>query len=163
MSNKPKKPVSLENKALDLLSRRRLSRGELKIKLMQRSYAEDKIDALLDRYVELGYLDDKTLAHDIAGWKIEAKPMGRRSLMAEMYKRKIPEDLAEAAVDKVFTEQDESELAEKALYSILRRTLDKNKIFDRMRRLGFGYADIKSAMDKLEPEGGYIVKDREKG
>ena len=162
MFEKPKKIVPLARKALDLLSRRRLSRGELKFKLLQRNYNEKEIDKLLDRYEELGYLDDKSLADDMAGWKIEAKPMGRRSLSAELYKRRIPENLVESAIDKIYSAANEEELAEKALSNILKRTIEKNKVWERMSRLGFNFDVIMSAMHKLEPEGGYIIKEKPK-
>ena len=162
MFEKPKKIVPLSKKALDLLSRRRLSRGELKFKLLQRNYNEAEIDKLLDRYEELGYLDDVSLANDVAGWKIEAKPMGRRSLLNELHKRRIPPDLVESAVDKVYAQTDEEELAERALKNILKRTIERNKVWERMSRLGFKYNVIMSVMHKLEPEGGYTIPEKPK-
>ena len=155
MARKVRKPVSLKQKALDLLSRRRLSRGELRDKLLMRGYSETEIDRLLDHYEEIGYLDDVSLAYDYAKQRLGVNPMGRRLLILELLKRKLPPELAQTVVEELFTEFSEAERAEAACRIIVKKTNSKAKIWNKMVRLGFPYDLIESAVARYEPENGY--------
>lgn len=155
MDKQPKRRVPLQKKALDLLSRRRLSRGELKDKLLTRGYEESEIDSLLDRFEELGYLDDESLAFDYAVGRLAVLPMGRKRLRAELLKRRIPEELATAAADEAFSKTSEEWTAEKAHEAVLRSTKARNKVWGKLSRLGFPYDVIETVMSRNEPESGY--------
>jgi regulatory protein len=155
MGKRPKKTVPLSQKALDLLSRRRLTRGELKFKLLTRDYKEAEIDVLLNRYEEIGYLDDESLANDYARDRLNIKPMGRMLLKIELKKRRIPESIVEKAVEKIFSENKEEELAELYLQSLLAKTRNRKKIWDRLARRGFQYGIIETVMSRFSPEEGY--------
>ena len=155
MARKARKPVPLKQKALDLLSRRRLSRGELRFKLLIRGYSEIEIDRLLDHYGEIGYLDDSLLAYDYARQRLAVNPMGRKLLMLELLRRKLPTELAQNVVEEVFTEFSEEERAEAACKILVKKTDNKAKIWNKMVRLGFPYDLIESAVARNEPEGGY--------
>jgi len=155
MGKRPKKTVPLSQKALDLLSRRRLTRGELKFKLLTRDYKEAEIDVLLNRYEEIGYLDDESLANDYARDRLNIKPMGRMLLKIELKKRRIPESIVEKAVEKIFSENKEEEFAELYLQSLLSKTRNRKKIWDRLARRGFQYGIIETVMSRFSPEEGY--------
>ncbi len=55
-------PRPAKDVALALLARREHSRSELSLKLRQRGYAKDDIDAALNELVERGYQDDSRAA-----------------------------------------------------------------------------------------------------
>ncbi len=146
----------MREKALDLLSRRRLSRGELRDKLLYRKYDQAEIEALLDHYQELGYLNDESLAVDYAQQRLELKPMGHRLLRMELLKRRLPEDMVEEAVDKAFEQASEEAVAERAISTLLRRTRLKTRLWNRLARLGFPYDVIDRVIanhyDEIEEE-----------
>ena len=155
MDKKPRKKPSVSEKAVDLLSRRRLTRGELRIKLRSRQYPAAEIEELLDRYQEIGYLDDKTLARDFAESRLMMKPMGRRLLELELRKRLLSDDLAESAAERAFREISEDDLAEQVVRKMLCLTRDRKKIYQKLARLGFQYDVIENAMSKCEPDDGW--------
>jgi len=139
---------SVHDKALDLLARRRLSRGELRWKLWQRKYDEAEVEKTLDRLQELGLLDDKALAEDYAEDRVSMKPMGKRLLLQELHKRLLEPALAEKAAEKVLAGLSEEDLAEQALEREMKLTQDVKKLYNRMLRLGFGYEVIEETMEK---------------
>jgi regulatory protein len=134
---KEKKQIPIDEKALDLLSRRRLTRGELRIKLLIRRYLISDIELLLNRYEESGLLNDRELAFDYAQHRLEELPMGQKRLKFELLKRRITNDLAEEVVQLVYEDLDEEELAQKALRMIMKETKDKAKVWRRITKLGF--------------------------
>jgi len=146
MSKKPQ--PSVHDKALDLLARRRLSRGELRWKLLVRKYEEAEVENTLDRLQELGLLDDKALAEDYAENRVSAKPMGKRLLLQELQKRLVETELAESAAEKALEGLSEEDLAEQALQREMRLTKDVKKLYSRMLRLGFGYEVVEEALRK---------------
>lgn len=124
---------------MDLLSRRRLSRGELRDKLLFRKYIQGEIEVLLDHYEELGYLDDNSLAADYSQQRLTVKPMGRRLLRMELLKRRIPAQIVDDAVETAFEKESEEQVAEKAIESALRKSRLKSKVWNALSRLGFPY------------------------
>ncbi|WP_295854927.1 regulatory protein RecX [uncultured Microbacterium sp.] len=61
--------------------------------------ADDAIaDELIDRFVDLGYLDDAAFAEQLAMSAVERKGEGRRAVAETLRKRGIPRDIAEAAL-----------------------------------------------------------------
>ena len=148
-------PTPLQEKALDLLSRRRLSRGELKMKLAVTKYPESEIEALLDRFEEINLLDDEALADDFAAARISHRPMGKMLLKLELKKRLLSNELVEKTVEKAFREVKEEELAEKECSRLLEKTVSRKKIWDALCRRGFQFRTVGEVMTKLQPEDGY--------
>lgn len=152
MQRKPKKQVPLKEKALDLLSRRRLSRGELRDKLVFRGYPVDEIEKLLDHYEDLGFLNDKSLALDYAVQRLKSIPMGRLRLKAELFRRRLPENLIQQAVEAAFNEISEEDSAQTAFTTLTRTLKDRRKIWNKMMRLGFPHDIIESVLADFRPE-----------
>ena len=155
MPRKPKTKPSLQEKALDLLSRRRLSTGELRAKLLQRKYDPQEIETLLERYSKFGYLDDKSLASDYASDRLAMKPMSSKLLRYELRKRFLPDDLIDSTVSQAFAEKSEEEFAYEVVKREIRYTRSKTKIYKKLTRLGFYYDIIESALSKFPPESGW--------
>jgi regulatory protein len=150
--NKPNVP--LQDKAVDLIARRRLSRGELHHKLLLRNYPEIQIKEVLDRFEELGYLNDQSLAVDFAQNKIAIHPIGKRRLIWELIKRRVPQDLAELAVEIAFENLNEEDLARKALENLDAKKLNPDAIWRKMANLGFDSHLIANLMS----EAGYVTE-----
>ncbi len=93
---------TLRNRAeLSLTKRlrtRQLSVAESRTVLAEQSLDAATIDAVLDRFEELGYLDDATLAEHLVYLGCERKGHGRHVVAQTLAKRGIPRDLADAAL-----------------------------------------------------------------
>lgn len=68
------------------------------------------VEELVDRFVDLGYLDDGALADQLALSGVERKGQGRRAVVQTMLKRGIPRDVADAAVDALPDDDDDRAL-----------------------------------------------------
>jgi len=137
---------TIQEKALDLLSRRSLTRGELKAKLLQRGYRSGEIEPQLDHYEDLGFLNDGVLAMDYTKYTLESRPMSRRMLKYELKKRLFPEEIIEMAVEAVFAETSDREMAERAYRLEAKHSKDRKKIYNRLLRLGFDYEVVSEVM-----------------
>lgn len=148
-----RKPVPLADKAADLLARRRLSRGELRTKLLQRRYDTGEVEALLDRYEQLGFLNDRELAFDRATFWLESRPVSKRFLIYKLRQSLIPDNIARDAVEEKYKGHSEEDMAEKALEIEMRHTKKRDKLWGKLIRLGFAPDILRGAFErKLPPE-----------
>lgn len=88
-------PPTALDVALRLIARRPHFRAELRRKLVTRGFAQDEIEAALDRVAGLGYLDDTALAAREAERLRERRGLARAGVAAELARKGV----AEAAVD----------------------------------------------------------------
>ncbi|MEE6274023.1 regulatory protein RecX [Georgenia sp. MJ206] len=120
--------------ALRLLSAAPRSRAQLAEKLAARDVPDDVADALLDRYEEVGLLDDAAYADMLVRTRHAERGLARRALAQELRRKGIDGDVAQAALEQV---EDEDELtAARALVArrvAATRGLEREK---RRRRLG---------------------------
>ena len=101
------------DKALELLSFRARSEGELERRLLRGGHVPSAAESALRRCRELGYLDDRAFALAHVRDRLRLRPKGRRALRSELFRKGVDGELAEAAIDEAFTESglDETELA----------------------------------------------------
>ncbi|MFZ8757798.1 regulatory protein RecX [Microbacterium sp. HMH0099] len=93
------------------LRTRSLSLSESRTALRGVEGVDDALVAeLIDRFVDLGYLDDGALADQLALSGVERKGQGRRAVVQTMLKRGIPRDVADAAVDALPDDDDDRAL-----------------------------------------------------
>lgn len=81
------------------LRSRSLSLAEARAALSGVEGADDAvIDAVVAKFVDLGYLDDEAFAEQLALSAIERRGQGRRAIVQTLRKRGIPRDVADAAI-----------------------------------------------------------------
>lgn len=141
------------NKAVDLLSRRDHSSGELVVKLCQKGFCKDDAKAAAQRLEELGYVDDLRFAKTYAAELVRLKGFGKRRVVTELMKKGVASDtIDEALCDVEF----ESERLEEVIRKKYLRNLDDKKGLNRaingLLRMGYGYGEIKDALCKIEEE-----------
>lgn len=134
--------------AISLLDRRDYSRGEIFDKLLKKGATEDMADEILDRFVELGMVDDLRYAKMLVR-HYAIKGYGPMRIKNELYKRKISKDLWEDAMSEM---PDNTEKIDKLLNSKLKSD-DPNreeirKAADYLSRRGFSWEDISSALER---------------
>jgi regulatory protein len=86
---------------LRLLTQRARSRGELADKLRARGVPDDAADRVLDRFVEVGLIDDAALAAQLVGAQHAERGLARRAVAAKLRQRGLAEhaDQALTAID----------------------------------------------------------------
>lgn len=93
--------VPCYTRAVRLLAARSHFRSELAVKLTQRGYPREEIDAALDRLASEGYLDDAETAREFVAQRLERGGEGRLRLRAELARRGVPEAAAAAALAEI--------------------------------------------------------------
>lgn len=92
------------NRALDALARRARSCAELRRWLLQREYAAEEVEQVLDRLVAGRLLDDLAFARGFAQARLgEGRGYGPARVRLELMRRGVARDL----IDRVLTEHQE--------------------------------------------------------
>lgn len=151
------------NLGLRMIARRACSVAALRDKLQEKSGASNEIiDQVINRLIDLGYLNDGSFAYQYASNKLNVKAMGRNRLQQTLVQKQVPKETAKEALSQVFAEQDETELCDNALNKYLRLhgkptdQKESKKLFGYLVRLGFPYdlviKKIRSIGHSLEDE-----------
>jgi regulatory protein len=143
--------------ALRLLTGRDYSQTELRRRLLNKGFAEKRIDAALQRCLELGYLNDARYALNRAtSLMTRGRAVGPRILL-DLKQRGVSNELACQALEQVRELCDEEEL----LRSLLQRRFpdfnynsapakEKRRVVHFLQRRGFSISCI---MDQLTRKG----------
>ena len=141
---------TLREKALNLLARKPQSRRELERKLAEWGSEPQEAEAICERLEELGYLNDAAYAAQVVE-HYSAKGFGERKLRDELYRRGVPRDLWEEALEQV---GDSSQ----AIDDFVRRKLrgerpDRaalKRVSDALARRGYSWGEISQALSRYE-------------
>lgn len=141
----------LKSKAIDLLMRKPQSRKELGRRLREWEASEEEIESICDRMEELGYLNEAEYARRIVR-HYAAKGFGERKIRDELYRRGIPKELWEEAMEQI---EDNSEVIDAFLEKKLRGSHDPKEIkkaSDALARRGFSWSEISDALRRYGME-----------
>lgn len=97
--------------ALGLLAVRARSRTELRRRLRARQLPEDVVEETLSALEGAGLVDDDAFARAFARDRIRFRPRGRAAIAAELRARGVAAQAAEAAVERVFEDEDTSDVS----------------------------------------------------
>ena len=141
------------NRAVKLLAAKPRSVGELRERLLEKSWTDDAIvDGVLAKLLEYGYLNDERFATDLAMSKLRQRPQGKRSLQQKLSRKKLDRETVESAIESAFEKIPEAELIDRAIEKRLRlkgrpeTREDKKKFLDHLLRQGFDYDLIREKM-----------------
>ena len=118
---------------LDQLTGRARSRRELADKLRQREVPEEIATRLLDRFEELGLVDDAAFAQAWVSGRHTAKGLAPRALAQELRRKGVDDEVAREALDQLG--DDEQEATARALVRKKLRSLERFDQATRTRRL----------------------------
>src|SRR5690349_6189713 len=127
-------PESVGRKILlDQLTGRARSRSELAKKMASKNVPDDVATRLLDRFEEVGLIDDASFAQEWVNQRQGGKGLARRALAQELRRKGIDDEVARLALDTVETE-DEVEAARLLVQRKLRsmRCLDQQVAIRRL-------------------------------
>ena len=143
-----------KERAIALLSGRQQSRRELERKLLEWGADPQEADALCGRMEELGYLNDAAYAAQVVRY-YSGKGFGEKKLRDELYRRGIPRQLWEEALEQA---QDPSQAMDAFLAKKLAgKPLDRKelqKASAALARRGYSWSDINDALRRYGVETG---------
>jgi regulatory protein len=119
--------------ALRLLERQPRTRVELERALARRGVPRDAAAAVLDRFAEVGLIDDEAFAQAWVTSRHTGRGLARRALTVELQRRGVDAQTVAAAVSAVST--DDEEVAARALAERRLRTMTGLPADTRVRRL----------------------------
>jgi regulatory protein len=127
-------PESVARKILlDQLTGRARSRSDLAGTLAKRNVPDDVATRLLDRFEEVGLIDDSAFAREWVAQRQQGRGLARRALAQELRRKGIDDEVSREALDEV-EESDEVEAARMLVRRKLRsvRGLDSDKAVRRL-------------------------------
>ena len=139
--------------AMKYLQMRLHSAAELRRKLVRREYGDGVVDGVIADLLRMGYLDDARFAKTKAMSAAEHKHHGRRRAFMELIKAGVKKEVADAALNDVYTKTDSLEaarlLAEKKAGSLKRLdpVVARRRLAGMLMRRGFDYETIKPVID----------------
>ena len=141
-----------KEKALELLARKPQSRRELEKKLAQWGAKEDEVQTVCDRMEQLGYLNDTEYAARVVR-HYSAKGFGPGKLRDELYRRGVPRDLWQEAMDQA--EDPAQSIDAFVAKKLAGKTADRQnlkKVSDALARRGYRWPDINDALRRYGAE-----------
>lgn len=111
MRSRPLDAQELLHYALKSLAGRALSIAEVKLRLQRRAKEPADIDGVLRKLDECGFLNDERFAEHYALARRDSQGFGKLRVLRDLRQRRVPPSTAGSAVQQVFAETDESELA----------------------------------------------------
>lgn len=139
-------------RALYLLDGQDYSYSMLYRKLMQTYGDKELCTQVLQKLLDAGSIDDRRYAQHLTEFLITRKKYGVYRVRQELYRRGIPKDIAEEALEGWEDAQEENigEVLAKKYGRYLTDPLDRkarDKVTAGMIRLGYSYKSIKNAID----------------
>ena len=136
-------------KAADLLSRRMMSRKELRDKLIQKGYEEPIAEFCAEKLTEVGLINDEDYANAIVR-HYYAKSYGAAKIRHELYRRGISRELSEYAMESI---PDSSDKLDSYIQKHLPDKEDKkqlNKVVNALFRRGYSWEEINAAISRYD-------------
>jgi regulatory protein len=100
-------PESVARKILlDALTGQARSRKELRDKLAKRDVPDDLAERLLDRFAEVGLVDDEAFARAWVESRRRSRSLARRALAQELRRKGIDDETARTALDELDPDQE---------------------------------------------------------
>lgn len=138
----------LKEKTLSLLTVKPQSRKELERKLEQWEASPQESAAICDRMEELGLLNDEAYAVQVVR-HYSAKGYGEHKLRDELYRRGVPRELWQAALEQA--EDPSRAIDEFVAKKLAGKSPDRKllqKVSEALVRRGFCWEDVREALDR---------------
>ena len=151
------------NIALRQLANSPKTRQQLEKTLLGKDVLPEHVAEVLDRFTEVGLVDDLAYAHLFVRSKCATKKISRSSLMRELRAKGVADDLALAAVAMI-SDEDEYQLArdaaEKKLRSMrgLNREVVSRRLFSMLARKGYSSAIAVKVLKTLELDSDNLTR-----
>jgi regulatory protein len=141
------------NRAVRLLAAKPRSVGELRERLLEKSWTNNEVvDGVVEKLEEYKYLNDEQFARDLAVSKLRQQPQGKRRLKHSLSQKKLAAETVDQAIADAFKKLPESELIDLAIEKRIKlkgrptNRDDMKKFYDYLLRRGFSYGLIIAKM-----------------
>jgi regulatory protein len=153
------------DRALDMLASRARSSAELRRLLVRKGEPADQVNAVVERLVASGLLDDAVFARQFARSKALGAGVSRRRLQQELARKGVARDVSDDAIDEVLAEEriDDSTSIERVARKKLRMlsrfdiATQRRRLYGFLARRGYDVDDIsrvlREVMDDSAGEG----------
>jgi regulatory protein len=140
-------------RALHFLEYRQRSLSEVRRNLEKHGTAPDIIEAVLERLVKSGYVDDARFAQTWIENRSTFRPRSKRALAVELRQRGLEHETIQSALEDHDEAQEEAlayQAAQKQLRKLagLELTEYKRKLGSFLARRGFGYGVIRTVVER---------------
>lgn len=148
------KKLSADDKAYNLalayIARRMRSEWELRDYFRRKGYEPELGDQILRRLRKLGFVDDLKFAEAWVRNRRMLKPVSIRRLKQELRQKRIADDIAEQVL--AADETDDRAVLRELIARKRKQTKyqDNLKLMQYLARQGFGYQDIKNALETAD-------------
>lgn len=136
------------------LRTRSLSVREARAVLRDHDLDEVAADGVLDRFLDLGYLDDARLAEQLIHSAVERKGQGRMAVSQGLAKRGIPRDVIDAALSELPDDERERAVEFARTKARSMRGLDREvavrRLVGQLARRGYGSHALDAARTALD-------------
>lgn len=142
------------NKAMEYLSLRDHSSGELYQKVRAKLENDQAAAAAVARCVELGMLDDQAFARRRAEYLL-ARSKSPAQIRSHLVEKGVDRCLAQQVVEELVDQQDISETVYQLLQKSYRRKLEQGKhqnVMAAMARRGFSMGVVRQALERWQQE-----------
>lgn len=148
------------NSALNSLDYRDHSEKEIRAKLL-RKHDADYVDEAVEKLIELDLVNDERYAENYARELFERKKFGKMRIKSELRAKGISADIANAAVDELFEEEEPDnvqrivDIIGKRYYNKMNDEVGRKKVFSALQRMGYSFSDIREAMSEFSDDEYY--------
>ncbi len=148
------------NSALNSLDYRDHSEKEIRAKLL-RKHDADYVDEAVEKLIELDLVNDERYAENYARELFERKKFGKMRIKSELRAKGISADIANAAVDELFEEEEPDnvqrivDIIGKRYYNRMNDEVGRKKVFSALQRMGYSFSDIREAMSEFSDDEYY--------
>lgn len=148
------------NSALNSLDYRDHSEKEIRAKLL-RKHDADYVDEAVEKLLELDLVNDERYAENYARELFEHKKFGKMRIKAELRAKGISADIANAAVEELFDEEEPDNIQRivdiigKRYYNRMNDEVGRKKVFSALQRMGYSFSDIREAMSEFSDDEYY--------
>ena len=144
--------------ALRLLERQPRTRAELERAMARRGVPTDVAAAVLDRFTEVGLVDDEAFAQAWVESRHRGRGLAKRALSVELRRRGVDETVLREAVGAVSDEDERSAartLAERKMRTMsgLPREVQMRRLVSMLGRKGFGGETAVAVVREVLAEG----------
>ena len=149
---------------LDALTGQARSRQELRAKLAKKAVPDELAEQLLDRFTEVGLVDDAAFARSWVESRQRSRGLARRALAQELRRKGVDGETAQAALDEVDPEQEQAAaqaLVRKKLRSLhgVDRTTATRRLAGMLARKGYSaglaFAVVRAELGEDDTEAGF--------
>lgn len=144
-----------KNYILRLLSYRQYSRYEIEQKLKKKDYEKSVCEQSINDLENVGLIDDDEFADMWVRSRMRHRPRGKYLLKLELKKKGVADHIINRVLTEYDKKYDEEEIANRLAQKRMKRyknieTLKaKRRIFSYLKRRGFRYEAIYSALDNI--------------